>query len=193
MMKAGNFFALLGMSVVMFFGCFTDTALGQQDQSLKEARAKKPTPGIHSKGTFAVVYGGVLIDEAKPNEDGPYVFRAIDLDDGKELPRSLPTTDASIVVNGRTLGVRLEGYGNKSVDVGPARANFWRCRDTLPGAKDAPLISMRAAPTNYACVQTSEGRVSLFRVLTVDKTFLQPRFFKIIANVEYTTWEPALY
>jgi hypothetical protein len=132
-------------------------------------------PKLHSGGTFFVTYQGVSVPPAGPGEDGPYVFRAADLDEGTELPRTTEATDITVVVNARTLRVSLgTEAGVRAVEMGHALNHPSECAEILDEAKEPLKLANRQAPTGYMCLLTNEGRLCEFRVLYVRSRPVRP-------------------
>ena len=150
-------------------------------------------PKLHSGGTFFVTYRGVSVPPAVPGDDGPYVFRAADLDEGTELPRTTEATDITVVVNARTLRVSLgTEAGVRAVEMGHAVNHPSECAEILDEAKEPLKLANRQAPTGYMCLLTNEGRLCEFRVLYVSNRPVKPdrpNDQDVFVMVEYRTAE----
>jgi len=150
-------------------------------------------PKLHSGGTFFVTYRGVSVPPAVPGDDGPYVFRAADLDEGSELPRTTEATDITVVVNARTLRVSLgTETGVRAVEMGHAVNHPPECANILDEAKEPLKLANRQAPTGYMCLLTNEGRLCEFRVLYVRDRSVKPdrpNEQDIFVMMEYRTAE----
>jgi len=146
---------------------------------------------VHSRGTFPVVFEGVLIDAPKPNESGPYVFASVDLDEGSRLPGAGAAQDLGLGVDARTLRVGLSTpNGLRGLSSGAGEPSADQCISGLAASQQALNVSNQAAPSEYFCVQTAQGRTSMFRVLNVSiQPETSPRFFRITATFEHTTWD----
>ena len=136
---------------------------------------------LHSSGTLQVLYEGVSLPPAKPGEDGPYVFRNVELDQGAVLPKSDITSDLGVAVNARTLAVDLSAATGNAVDAGPNDPGTANCASALSGAEKHSGVSSQSVPTNYVCLRTGEGRLSIVRVLTITEQPSQPELVNISA------------
>ena len=151
------------------------------------------TPTVHSQGTFMVKYEGVHVPASRPNEDGPYVTAAVDLDEGTRLRKTTEATDLHLWVHARNLRVSLSTpRGVRAVEAGVTPAGFETCFGLLWNGEAQLRVSNQAAPTQYVCLQTVEGRPSVFRVLSVVEQPANPPaagFISIVVTLEHTTWE----
>jgi hypothetical protein len=145
---------------------------------------------LHSSGTLQVLYEGVSLPPAKPGEDGPYVSKLVDLDQGVVLPKTEITSDLNIVVNARTMSVGLSAETGNAADAGPNDPGVVNCEGLLSSAQKHATISNQSAPTNYVCLRTGEGRLSTVRVLTITEQPTQPELVNVLLTVEYRTFEP---
>ncbi len=189
-LKGIEWVLLLGVAAIS--GC----GGGQIRQDPIPQTTSTPTvqePRIHSSGTIMVRYEGVEVPHQPqaPNEDGPYVFRSIDLDEGKQLSGSTPAMDLSAAVNARSLTVSLSpASGLRAVDAGKSAMDSTQCQSALSNAQGPLNFVGRQAPTSYVCLKTNEGRLCRLRVLKVaPEPEKQPAFMTITATFEYTTWE----
>lgn len=185
---------LLGFGLTVLLNCGRSPSGPELPASrLVSAPAPKPSPKLHSGGVFGVTYRGVSVPSAAPNDDGPYVSRAADLDEGRELPRTTEATDITIVVNARNLKVTLStASGVRSAEIGHAVNHPSECADVLANATEPMKVANRQAPTGYACLQTNEGRLCEFQVLSVFKRPVKPDKpdeLDIFVTVEYRTAE----
>lgn len=145
---------------------------------------------VHSSGTVRVLFEGVYMPPASPGEDGPYASRQLDLDQGIALTKSDISSDLGLSVNARTLLVIFQPATGKAVDVGSQDPGVQNCTSYLSNAQ-ANLATAYQPPTNYVCLRTGEGRVSIFRVLTITRQPTQQNLVNILLTVEYTTLEAA--
>ena len=149
-----------------------------------------PTPGIYSGGTSQVQFRGVNIPPSQPGVSGPFVFRNISLDEGTDT--GTPPHDVSLEVDASALSVTYSF--RRAVDAGTVPVSYEKCLSLLASPDEPLRLQSAEFPTRYACVETREGRVSLFRVTGIHRA---PVFivgggennFYLTLEFEYTTWD----
>lgn len=151
-----------------------------------------PTPTstkalIYSNGTGTVFFEGVNVPPPKQNETGPFVFRNIDLEKGQDT--SGTPGDIELSLNARTKDIFIKA--NRFVNIGAKPTNYEGCQKFLL-SEQATEPNGQITPTDYVCVQTDEGRISLFHVLSVGTQAKGNDFVDITLKFDYTTWKKAL-
>ena len=145
-----------------------------------------PTPvGIYSTGTKTVTFDGVHLPPAEPNTDGPWVFRELDLEQGRDVSEG--AGDVDLQIHARTLDVTFSV--SRGTKAGTTRAAFDDCQDRLSSRKQQLTVGPTRAPTEYVCLETDEGRVSRFRVVDVRRQKSGNDFVSLTLEYEYRTWE----
>ena len=189
--------ALSALISSMWLGCNKHQPAPKMQNSSSVPSAQNtdvpPQPAnraLHSSGTLQVLYEGVSVPPAKPNEDGPYVFRNVDLDQGVVLSKTEISSDLEVVVNARTLTVGLSSSTGNATNVGSNDPGAAGCDSSLSHAERKATISNQSAPTNYICLRTGEGRLSVVRVLTITEQPTQPQQVNVLLTLEYRTFEP---
>ncbi len=149
-----------------------------------------PAPGIYSGGTRQVLFEGVSIPPREPNVSGPYVFRNLSLDEGTDT--GTPPHDVSLELDARALSVAYSF--RRAVDAGTVPVSYEKCLSLLASPDEPLRLQSAGFPTRYACVETREGRISLFRITGIHRA---PVFivgggennYNLTLEFEYTTWD----
>ena len=149
-----------------------------------------PAPPIYSGGTSQVLFRGVNIPPPQPGVSGPVLFRNISLDEGAET--GAPPHDVSLEIDAGDLSVTYSF--RRAVDAGTVPISYEKCLSLLASPDEPLRLQSAEFPTRYACVETREGRASLFRITRIN---LAPVFvvgggnesYDLTLEFEYTTWD----
>ena len=147
------------------------------------------TPSIHSRGTSHVPFKGVSIPPPQPNVSGPFVFQNISLDEGAET--SIAPFDVSVELNAREQSVAYTFP--RAVDAGTVAVSYEKCRSLLEFPDEPLRLKTNRFPDRYVCLETREGRISLFRITGIRRApVFSPgggdNIFDLTLEFEYTTW-----
>jgi hypothetical protein len=148
--------------------------------------SKSGEPPIHSQGVKTVRFSGVDVSPPSSNRSENSVARLLDLDSGQEVPESDGTGDANLLLSGRLSSVGLAPM-RPAVPAGATRIGYEQCRRLLANETANDVIDLGQAPTDYVCLQTTSGRVSLLRVHSVSRQG-SGTFVNFDVKYEYWTW-----
>lgn len=143
------------------------------------------SPAIYSRGTKTTQFEGVYIPPSQSNQDGPYVFRNLDLDQGVDT--SSPQGDVSLTVDARNRVVWFTA--SRATRLGSSQVTHGNCESRLNSNRSEVTVESSQFPSDYICLNTDGGRISAFRLVSINRSGGGSDSYTVSVSFEYTTWE----
>ena len=147
---------------------------------------KGKMPESYSEEIIKIEIPGVLHEQPKPGWDGPYVGRLFDLDSGQYEHLELGEVEIWIDVGLWQINLAVKS----ATVVGKSEPNYMTCLNLLSTRKNPRLrIENTPIPSDYICAETSEGKISFFRLESFVRVQKKPKFYDLFIELRYKTWE----
>lgn len=185
------------MVLGLIYGCKNDNNYGGRSESnntesvssssknLENKKDKK----VYSEETKTIQIGTIAsIKPQKPNEDGPYIYKYIDLDKGEIANKA--NRDIEITLSPRDNKVTLRFYdNNKGVRLENKSKDFGKFLTAFNSSEKISNSILETLPTEYYGVKTNEGRYTCFSFRSMKITTIDADLSNLAFTLDYITWD----